>query len=696
MKRIIALLILMGVVAFGLVACLQGNENATGNEDSAVSAVESVDENATVADTESVDSQEDESANEAEGDETPVLANADSTKTVNDKQRGPISILGDAEFTAENGVIGGTGTEDDPYIIAAWEIVVPAGEYFGVRIENVTAQFVLRGLFIQSATEMGGAGIRIGFASGGAIEGCSVSNSMHGIDIVSSTDISMENCLLYVSGRGLRVVGESEDQYRHEIAESNVYNNNPIYYFYGLDGETISGLKAGHLTVAGSRNVIISNNEVVNGDGLLLAFVEDSTVSLNLVHRVANVITEHGIHLYESHNNEVTTNWVKNNRLAGIQLTLSTGNTISGNISQVNDTGIRVLASDNNVIQNNNVYANVTGILLLGASANNEVSQNHVFDTVDNMNQGISLETATSNRVERNLVYGSQIGLLLEAQATGNTVIENTIIASRGYGMYVSGSYNNIERNLLTQHSRGILFPETFQRSMTQGNTFRGNVLADNGNHVYTNMDSIENKFSENIFLNDGLKLVHDYGTDNVWTVEGLGNFWGFNSVTDADGDGIGDNPVSIVPADVDDTAPLSGIDARELGLGIVGTLELGVTTIESKHGDIIEVPSYVAAEEFERVTGFRGFPTELIAGFPGILFVFDTEIESNFTMLTVPFDLDIAFFNAAGDWVGGTTMTALSEDQYTAGAPFQYALELPGGSLEGLGIGSGSKLVLP
>lgn len=662
MKRVIALLLLTGVVAFGLIACLQENESA--------------DETVAVADTEDVDSQEDED--------------------VSDTRRGPISILGDADFTIGNGVVGGTGTEGDPYIIAAWEIVVPSGEYYGVRIENVTAQFVLRGLMIQNATEMGGAGIRIGFAAGGAIEGCVISNSMHGIDIVSSTDISIKSCILYVSGRGLRVVGESEDQYRHEIAESNLYNNRPIYYFYGLDGETITGLQAGHLTIAGSRNVTISNNEVVSGDGLLLAFVEDSTVRQNLVHRLANVITEYGIHLYESHNNEVTENWVKNNRLAGIQLTLATGNTLQGNISQVNDTGIRILASDDNVIRDNSIYANVTGILLLGASANNEVFQNQVFDDQENMNQGISLEIASSNRVERNLVYGGQIGLVLEVQATNNTVVDNTIISSGGYGIYVSGSHNDIERNLLSQHSRGILFPETFQRSITQGNTLRGNVLADNGNHVYTNMDSTGNVFTENVFLNDGRDMVADQGTNNEWTENGLGNYWGLNSVTDADGDGIGDSPVTVYPSDVDDTAPLAAIDARELGLGIVGTLELGVTTLETNRGDIIEVPSYVAYEGYERATGFRGFPTELIAGFPGILFVFDSEIESNFTMLTVPFDLDIVFYNAAGEWVGGTTMTAMSVDQYTAGAPFQYALELPSGSLEELGIGSGSKLVLP
>lgn len=682
MKRTTLLLILIGVAVFGLVACQQENESANGNEATTASVAESTEENIAVADTESVDA------------ETPVLAGADATDVADDSHRGPISILGNADFTTENGVVGGTGTQDDPYVIAGWEIVVPAGEYYGVRIENVTAQFVLRGLIIQNATQMGGAGIRIGFASGGAIEGCSISNSMHGIYIVSSTDISMESCVLYVSRRGLQVVGESEDQYRHEIADSNLYNNSPIYYFYGLDGETISGLKTGHLTVAGSRNVIVSNNEVINGDGLLLAFVEDSTITLNVVHRLANVITEHGIHLYESHNNDVTQNLVKNNRLAGIQLTLSTGNTISGNFSQANDTGIRILASDNNVIQDNNVYTCVTGILLLGASANNEVSQNQVFDDQENMAQGIALEISMSNEIMRNLVFGSEMGVVLEAQAVANTVAENTL-TSGGYGVYIEGSNNTIERNLLSQYSRAILFPETFQRSITQGNTFRGNVLADNGNHVYTNLDSTGNWFTENAFLNEGRDMVDDKGTNNVWTKNGVGNYWGFHSVTDADGDGIGDSPVS-VPSDGEDTAPLAGIDARELGLGIVGTLELGTVSIETKDGDQIEVPAYVASEPHERATGFRGFPAELIAGFPGILFVSDTEIEDRFTMSTVPFDLDIAFFNAAGEWVGGSTMTAQATTLYAAGGPFQYALELPSGSLEELGIGSGSTLVLP
>jgi len=32
----------------------------------------------------------------------------------------PISILGNSDFTVENGVVAGSGTTEDPYIIAGW------------------------------------------------------------------------------------------------------------------------------------------------------------------------------------------------------------------------------------------------------------------------------------------------------------------------------------------------------------------------------------------------------------------------------------------------------------------------------------------------------------------------------------------------------------------------------------------------
>lgn len=691
MKRIVALLLLIGIAGLGIAGCSPDDETAADVAPTTTAVAENNIEDTT---SDTVEAPPVVSPVDAASSE-PVTET--SVETVTGSIRGPISILGDADFTEANGVIGGTGTEDDPYVIAAWEIIVPSGEYYGVRVENVTAHFELRGLVIQNATEMDGAGIRIGFADGGRIDGCSVANSMNGVILVSSSDVVMENCVLYVSGRGLQVIGESAEQYRHAIADSNLYNGNPIYYFYGLDGETISQLSTGHMTVAGSRNVTISNNEVVNGDGLLLAFVEDSTVTLNLAHRTANIITAHGIHLYESSNNDVTMNVIKNNRLAGIQLTLSNNNRILDNPILVNNTGVRVFASDDNEIRGNDVYGCVSGISLLGGSSGNAVLENVISDDNENMTQGISLTVSLSNTVKRNLVFGGETGILLSAQALSNSLSENTIVAG-GYGIYMEGSNNTISRNLVSQFTRAIMFPETYGRSTAQGNTFLGNVLADNANHIYTNLDSAGNTFTENVLLNAGRDLVDDKGTGNVWMKNGRGNFWGFRSVTDADGDGIGDQPVTVPSSGFDDTAPLANIDARDVGLGIVGTLELGVTAIEAADGSLVEVPAYIADKGYSRMTGFRGFPSELIAGFPGILFAFDEErpTTSGFTMLTVPFDLDIAFFDSQGEWLGSTTMAAQATAMYTASAPYQYALELPSGSLEALGIGVGSTLVLP
>ena len=74
--------------------------------------------------------------------------------------RGPISILGDYDFTEENGVNGGSGTEDDPYVISNWQIDLGSDDLYGVRIENTTAHFLLRNVFVNDALNQDGAGIR--------------------------------------------------------------------------------------------------------------------------------------------------------------------------------------------------------------------------------------------------------------------------------------------------------------------------------------------------------------------------------------------------------------------------------------------------------------------------------------------------------------------------------------------------------
>ncbi len=54
-----------------------------------------------------------------------------------------IRIYGNDDFTAENGVVSGTGSSDDPYIIEGWEIVMN-GTGTGITVITTDKYFVIR------------------------------------------------------------------------------------------------------------------------------------------------------------------------------------------------------------------------------------------------------------------------------------------------------------------------------------------------------------------------------------------------------------------------------------------------------------------------------------------------------------------------------------------------------------------------
>ncbi|HEX32239.1 MAG TPA: hypothetical protein ENF88_00935, partial [Candidatus Acetothermia bacterium] len=114
----------------------------------------------------------------------------------------PILILGNSDFTVDNGVVSGSGTADDPYLITGWEIDVPQNTKYGVKIENTSAHFVLRAVVIRGASAADGAAIQLGFVSGGKVEKCLISGSRNGIEISSSTDLTLTGNVMYVQGIG--------------------------------------------------------------------------------------------------------------------------------------------------------------------------------------------------------------------------------------------------------------------------------------------------------------------------------------------------------------------------------------------------------------------------------------------------------------------------------------------------------------
>ena len=604
----------------------------------------------------------------------------------------PILILGNSDFTVDNGVVGGTGTSDDPYIITGWEINVPQTAKYAIKIENTSANFVLRGVIIRGAMAADGAAIHLGFVSGGRLESCLISDSRNGIEIASSSGVTLTGNVLYIQGIGLRVTGETAREYNLAIDETNELNNNPIRYVYGADGETVTGITSNNLYFAACKNMTITDNTITNGDGIHLAFVEDSLVSGNEVYRTSPVLTEHGISLYRSDGNTVTNNVLQNNRLAGMYVWLSSHNELTDNQFLANDSGLILAASDDNQVYNNMAFANPVGIEVRAGSTKNDIARNIV--THANTKYGIVLDQAAENIVEANAITDAETGIRLGEQGNNNTIESNTIVKA-AYALSISGSNNEIKGNLIAQNTRGILFPETYGKVIVRGNSIHDNVFADNSNHIYLNNDSQSNQMYLNTFLGGGTTLVEDYGK-NTWTRSGQGNYWGDYQGTDADGDGIGDDPVLIYPAAVEDAAPIMSMARANDNLGVLSTLPLDDLVVTLPDGSKITLPVLLASEANARFVGFRGFPAALIHGAPGILFLYEDEGERRFTMQAVPFPRDIAFFDGSGSFVGSTTMEANSDDLYTAKGPFQYALELPSGALAELGIGTGSRLIFP
>jgi uncharacterized membrane protein (UPF0127 family) len=88
------------------------------------------------------------------------------------------------------------------------------------------------------------------------------------------------------------------------------------------------------------------------------------------------------------------------------------------------------------------------------------------------------------------------------------------------------------------------------------------------------------------------------------------------------------------------------------------------------------------------RRRGLRGVGS-LGDGLDGMLFVFDAEVSSAFTMRGTAMPIDIAFFGSSGELVDRLDMVPCDAEpcpSYRSSGPFRYALETEADGFEALG----------
>jgi parallel beta-helix repeat protein len=266
-----------------------------------------------------------------------------------------IFINGNSGFTAANGVVGGTGTASDPYIISGWSINSTSTGVC-VEVENTSAYFVIQNDHVD-CIGYGYTGVVFVGVSNARIESSSVSGDGYGLRIGSSTNV---------------------------VLSGNTFagGNYAAVYITGTTslsvlGNGITDLSYSGISVSGCQNVTYSGNNDRSYDGS--AFSDSSNVTIT--NNVESASYTQGVIFIERSRN----------------FTVS-GNIVQGGISYA----IWFRTSNSSVISNNRVtgggvngYSNFDQGIVLESSNNNQVFENNV--TLEAI--GIRVSSSTGNRV---------------------------------------------------------------------------------------------------------------------------------------------------------------------------------------------------------------------------------------------------------------------------------------------------------
>ncbi len=476
-----------------------------------------------------------------------------------------ISITGNADFTAANGVVGGLGTASNPYIIAGWSIDAPPS--MGVQIRSTSAHAVVRDVVVTGAPTAG----------------------FYTFDVSNLTFSSVSS--LGSAGDGIRV----ESSHAVDVDYSNMTaNNNGVTILDGvqvnLASNNVTLNRANGIVVSSSTQVLVQGNAIAYG-GQFGGYGLDLASSTNIT-VIGNRFTGDDIYLEGTVPDHFTTHTIMpDNTVSGLPILYvsnQTGYSISGL-----QLGELILAGC--------VLCKIDSMTVGGGDLGVEVAQSAwvTFSLVTIADASLGLLTASSTNVtfSDGAILDTGIGALVQS-STWVDVLSNKIsapfsTAESGPGVAVVSSDNvrllsntirhhvtgiflaassNVTTNLnvISEDARGLWFQDS-RDLMAWGNvlvqdatgaevdrvtngTFGANEFL--GLPIGANAsDSSQLKFYANAFVQTALSAHDTNGTVDAWD-DGYptgGNFWpNYTGVDHCSGplqnnctaaDGFGDTP---------------------------------------------------------------------------------------------------------------------------------------------------------
>jgi len=341
--------------------------------------------------------------------------------------------------------------------------------------------------------------------------------------LITFAALMLAVCILPASATTFTVAGSGGADYMTIQEAANVANHGDIIYVYnGTYSENVNVYTRVTLQGEGANVVNVIANltstpvfyvmcDYVNISGFNVTGATTSSGFFISSRQHCNISdnnasgNSHGIYLYDSNNNTLTSNTLNSNNLSGICLASSSNNTVTSNtLNSNNHSGIQLYTSSNNMLTNNNISNNtIYGIYLTSSSSNNTLTSNTVSN---NKNSGIFLQYSSNNTLKSNNAYSNINGIFLESSSNNKFTSNNAYLNTNG--IYLYNSSNNMLTNNTADNNTGSgIILELSSNNALTNNTADNNTV----NGIYLYNSSNNNTFTNNTADNntgDGIYLI--------------------------------------------------------------------------------------------------------------------------------------------------------------------------------------------